>query len=102
MTALVIIQGTTPTYVINVGFDTETLQAAQIVFSQSGEQILKKRGLILSGQTVTLTLTQEDTFRFCAGKSAECQLRIKTAEGQVKASYPVKAQVYRSLDREVL
>lgn len=102
MAELVIAQGTTPTYMITVPFDTSTLQKAQVTFTQDGRLVLKKTDLILSGTTVSVSLTQEETFLFYAGRPAECQLRVKTAEGKARASYAINMKVRRSLDREVL
>lgn len=97
-------QGTTPTHTFTLPFDTSTLSAVKITYAQSGEVKLQKKtpDCVLSGNTVTVELTQEDTFLFEADKTVLIQVRVLTLGGDALSSAPVRVSVYVCLDKEVL
>ena len=97
------IQGTTPTNRFNLPFDVSEVVALRIAYSQKGAVIFTKTeaDCTLEGNTVTLRLTQEDTFKF-EGEEVEIRLRVKQKDGNVKASKPVVSKIEESDDKEVM
>lgn len=98
------IRGTTPTHTFNIPFDTSLVDEVKITYAQDDEIIFFKStsDCTLEGTTISVTLTQEDTFRFDCKKSVEIQIRILTLGGDVLTSIPEKVRVGKCLDNEVL
>lgn len=98
------IKGTTPTHTFNIPFDTDMVDEVKIVYAQDDQVILEKdtTDCALDAQTISVTLTQEDTFLFNHKKAVEIQLRILTLGGDALASIPEKIGVSKCLDAEVL
>lgn len=98
------IRGTTPTHTFNIPFDTSAVNEVKIIYAQDDEVVLEKRteDCALEGQTISVTLTQDDTFRFDCKKAVEIQVRVLTAGGNALTSVPVKVGVSKCLDDEVL
>jgi len=96
--------GTTPKHTFTFPFDVSKIANVKITYSQAGRIILEKylKDCNVEGQTLTLTLTQEDTFLFMENKSVEIQARVVTLGGEVLASDVVRVLVERCLDEEVL
>lgn len=71
--------GTTPTYTFKLPFAGDSVQKVKVTFRQNNKVILEKTDeCLLEGDTVKVTLTQEETFMFIYPGKAEVQLRIKT------------------------
>lgn len=98
------IRGTTPTHNYRIPFETSGLKEVRIIYSQNDEQILVKEtaDCNLDGNTISVTLTQEDTFKFDCQKCVQIQLRVSTAGGQVLASKIKHIDVEKCLDNEVM
>lgn len=99
------IRGTTPTHTFNIPFDTSAITALRIIYSQGDEQILVKElpDCTVDGNTISVKLTQEDTFKFdCHKNTVQIQLRVLTAGNDALASDPVSVPVFKCLDSEVL
>ena len=98
--------GTTPTHIFELPCDINALTDVKIVYHQNGEQILRKRlrncEVNTETNTLSLTLTQEETFMFQPNLSVEIQLRAITGGGDVLASDIYKVPASRCLDSEVL
>ena len=62
----------------------------------------KDKQCVLDGNTVSLKLTQEDTFLFEYGKNVEIQMRILTMGGDALASNIRVISADKCLDNEVL
>lgn len=98
------IRGTTPTHTFNIPFDTSMVKEVKILYAQDDVKVLEKNteDCTLSGQSISVTLTQEDTFLFDCKKAVEIQIRVLTAGGNALASVPEKVGVSKCLDNEVL
>ena len=96
--------GTTPIHLFNLPFDTDMVDKVKITYLQNDKEVLTKTkaDCALDGNTVSVTLTQEDTFRFNSKKEVEIQIRVLTLGGEVLGSIPVKVGVSKCLDNEVL
>lgn len=97
-------RGTTPTHTFTLPFETSLLKTVRVVYSQLGRVILTKTGgeLSLSGNTVSVKLSQEDTLRFNCSHPVEIQIRVKTLTGDVHNSDIERTTVGRCLENEVL
>ena len=98
------IRGTTPTHTFNIPFDTSMVKEVKILYAQDDVKILEKKNgdCTLAGQSISVTLSQEDTFLFDSKKPVEIQIRVLTLGGDALASIPEKVGVSKCLDSEVL
>lgn len=98
------IRGTTPTHIFRLPFDTSLIDEVRIIYSQNDEQILVKETVDcnLDGNTISVTLTQEDTFKFDCKKCVQIQVRVLTARGEALASKIKHIDVEKCLDNEVI
>ena len=96
--------GTTPTHTFTLPFEKEMLADLRITYLQNKKKIFTKgmEDVEISGNDISLILTQEDTFLFEAGKNVSIQLKIKTTEGLVFNSDIIEMRVDCSLDNEVI
>lgn len=97
-------RGTTPTHVFTLPFEKELLADLRINYFQDNKEVLVKgkKDVTISGNDITLMLTQEETFLFKEGKNVEVQLKIKTTDGQVLNSDIIEMRIDKSLDNEVI
>ena len=97
-------KGTTPTHTFTIPCDATMVDKVKIVYSQDDVVVLEKRtsDCTLNNNTIEVTLTQEDTFRFNHKKVVEIQLRFSTTDGTVFKSLPYSVGVTKCLDDEVL
>ena len=97
-------RGTTPTHTFTLPFDTSQVKCARVVYAQMNRVVLVKTGvdLTLEGNTIRLTLTQEESLRFNCSKPVEIQVRVLTLAGEALNSNIVKVPVQRCLESEVL
>ena len=98
------IRGTTPTHIFTLPFGIETIKTIQIIYAQSGAEKLTKSNedCMLDGNTVTVKLTQEDTFLFDDGVCVEVQVRVLTNGGDALASRVMRVRCEECLSCEVL
>lgn len=96
--------GTTPTHTFTLPFEKEMLADLRITYIQNKKKIFTKEmeDVEISGSDISLTLTQEETLLFEAGKNVSIQLKIKTTEGLVFNSDIIEMRVDCSLDNEVI
>lgn len=96
--------GTTPTYSWGMPFDVSRIAAARVVFKQGNKTILKKEtgDLVMDGNKISVTLTQEETFLFDMNNSIRVQLRTRTNAGQALKTQVISLSPTECLDREVL
>lgn len=98
------IRGTTPTHTFNLKVDTRTIRALRITYKQ-GEQIVLEKNeddVKMSGTSIKVKLTQEDTYMFAANNPVQIQLKVKTAGQEVLASRIKTLTVSAILNEEVL
>lgn len=101
------IQGTTPSYTYTIPFDVADLSVVRATFKQTtlAGAVLVVKGkadCTLSGNTVVVTLTQEETLGFTPGIKVRAQLRCLSGAGAAYSTKPYEEDVYECLDGEVL
>lgn len=98
------IRGTTPTHRFAIPFDTSMLAEVLITYGQRGEEILTKDidDCTLSGNEISITLTQEETLKFEADAPLQIQLRALTQSGDAVASRIAVIDVGDVLNDEVM
>ena len=83
---------TTPTHTFRLPEDVDSYGKVEITYVQSGVKIEKLYEgeevdwASVSGRVIAVTLTQEETKRFTAGKSVDVHIRVKTSSGKVLPS----------------
>lgn len=86
------IRGTTPTLTFNIPFETSIIKSCYVTIEQhpirAPKIIIEKsmHELTVSGRTISLMLTQENTLSFKEGYGILVQLRVLTNEGKALAS----------------
>lgn len=101
--------GTTPTHEFVLPLSVNEIQEVEITYCQNKKEILKKHtgdcalnGTDeLGGTTVSVKLSQEDTFSFHDGV-VEIQVRVLTTDGTALASDIMSVSCKRCLSDEVL
>ena len=98
------IRGTTPTHTFSIPFDESVISSIKIIYAQNKNTVFEKlkEDCVFEGNTVSITLTQEETFEFDHGYPVEIQIRILTTEGKAIASEIRRVSVGELLDDEVL
>lgn len=96
--------GTTPTHRFRIPMNTSLLSEVRIVYHQRKTEILRKNteDVKLDGNTITVDLTQKETFLFTHGTPVVIQLRVKDKKGKVWKSPIYTKRVRECLDTEVL
>ena len=97
-------RGTTPTHEFVLPFSVDMIDEVEITYCQNGEEIMKKYAeqCTMEGKTISLQLSQDETFDFNEGHNVEIQLRVLTKGGDVYASDIFKVSCKRCLSDEVL
>lgn len=97
-------RGSTPTHTFTLPFDTSLIKAASVVYSQNDIKILTKRmaDLTKNGKTLSVKLTQKETFLFNPKEAVSVQVRVLTNSGDALNSLITKVNVSDSLSEEVL
>ena len=98
------IRGTTPTHRFELPFSVENVSDALIVYSQNGEEVLRKtvRHCHMVDKTLSVDLTQEETFRFRCDRKVRVQVRVLTNDGRAMASNVLNIDVGECLSDDVL
>lgn len=96
------IRGSTPTFTCSLPADASLFTEIGVTFVQDGQELvsLTRDDLTASGTSITFTLGEEQTLAFAAGVSAELQLRLVTAEGDIFLSLPKRLAVRRRLPED--
>ena len=96
--------GTTPTHIFEIPFDTYNIEKVDVIYAQDYKQVVKKQTdeCSLQGNTIILTLTQEDTLKFDSSKNVQIQVRVLTKDGKSLASYIETVVALRCLNDEVI
>lgn len=100
-------RGTTPTHTFEIPIEEDVVDYVRVVYFQSDKRIIAKdskndSSCTVSGNTVTVRLSQEETFLFTAGKSVQIQLRVLTKTGDCLGGEVTEVSVERCLDNEVM
>lgn len=99
-----LVRGTTPTHTFTLPFNTGICTIVKVIYAQDNVVILEKEGEACkcNGNTVTIKLTQEDTFKFNCKKSVQIQMRVVTNDGESLVSDIKYIGARECLDSEVL
>lgn len=97
-------QGTTPTHHFTLPFDTKVVANARIIYAQNEKVVFKKElsDCQCNANTISVTLTQEETLKFSFPKTVQIQVRILTTGGDALNSEIYTVGVEECLDKEVL
>ena len=97
-------RGTTPTHSFTIPFSVANVADALVVYAQSEKIMLQKTAsqCHMEGNTLSVELTQEETFLFDSGKKVQIQIRVLTTEGKALASNIITTDVAKCLSNEVL
>ena len=81
-------RGTTPTLNFELPFAADTIADGFISIAQNRRVVIDKpiSDWIISGSTVKVTLTQEETLHLGVSNTTEIQIRVKLADGTALAS----------------
>lgn len=98
------IRGSTVTHIFNIPLEASDIKNVKVTYSQDDAIVLykKKKDCVISDNTIAVTLSQEDTFKFNSSKHVKIQLRILTDKNYVMSSKPMTVSVEACLDEEVL
>ena len=96
--------GTTPTHTFIFPFETSLIKELKITYAQKKKTVLVKYldDCEISQNSVSVPLTQEDTFLFAENVNVEVQARVLTMQGDALASDIRIVTAGRCLDSEVL
>lgn len=99
-----IIPGTTPTHVFTVPFKADTIKKLEIVYAQSGKAVVTKNigDCEISGNEISVTLTQEDTLSFNDEENIAIRIRVLTNGDEALASDIIYDYCGVRLSNEVL
>lgn len=97
-------RGTTPTHTYTLPFDSALISKLRITYKQRDETVLTKseEDVEIAGNSVSVTLTQEETLMFDERSMVEIQLKVLTTAGDVLATDVYTIHPLRILDEEVL
>lgn len=98
------IRGTTPTLMFTLPFPVSTLAEAYITFMQRKEIVLEKslNECDKNEDSLSVTLTQEETLSLECHCELEIQLRVRTLQGEALASDIIKTNAGRILKEGVI
>lgn len=96
--------GSTPKHEFTLPFDVSLIKAFKVTYKQNGKIILEKylNDFKANNNTLSVTLTQEETFLFVEGVNVEVQARVLTVGGDALPSDIRIITAEKCLDREVL
>lgn len=98
------IRGTTPTHTFTLPCDASMIKEVMIIYAQSDVEKFHKdaEDCKMDGNTVSVTLSQEDTFLLDHKSMVQIQLRVLTKHGDALASDIKIIPVKKCLNDEVL
>lgn len=99
-----LIRGTTPTIEVELPFETAILAEAYITLSQNGKIVLDKSmsECKCNLDTLSVTLTQEETLMLDCKCHTEIQVRARTTDGSALASDVITVATERILKDGVI
>ena len=96
--------GATPRHTFAVPFKTDLIKELKITYAQNKKTVLEKylADCEVEENSVSYSLTQEETFLFDSNAMVEVQVRVLTMGGDAMTSNIHTIRAERCLDREVL
>lgn len=97
-------RGTSPTHVFKTSIETSRMDAVRVIYAQLGRKVLTKTeaDCTFSGNSVEVTLSQEETLRFECGTPCLVQIRALLTDGKAVSSAIFEEPVEGTLDEEVM
>lgn len=96
-------KGTTPSLTFKLPFEVSNLKNAKVTLCQDGVCVEKYLcDCQTTDDTLTVRLTQNDTFQFMCNSTIDVQLRVVTVNGEALASDVFHLFVDECLDEEVI
>lgn len=98
------IRGTTPTHNFKLPFETRLVKEVMVIYAQDDKELFHKDryDCKMEGNTISVTLTQDDTLLFNHKKNVQIQIRILTEAGDALASNIHVVSVKNCLNDEVI
>lgn len=98
------VRGTTPTHQFALPIEPDMIQTLQIIYAQKGEIVLTKGkdDCTFDGKSVSVKLTQQETFLFDEDEYVKIQFRVLTNDGDALASHIMRVTCDECLSDEVL
>ena len=98
------IKGTTPTHTFKIPLDAGGVKSVMVIYAQNNVEVFRKEtsDCTLEGNSISVTLTQEETFRFNHNQNVQIQVRLLTVAGNALASDIKVVTVGQCLNSEVL
>ena len=92
-------RGTTPTLTFTLPFNVETCTRVWVTFAQCKKEVftLEATDCQISGNEITVKLSQEQTLKLCPDYAVDVQIRLKEADGTALASNIITVQAARIL-----
>jgi hypothetical protein len=108
--ARTVIRGSTPTHFFDSPVSVDNIADYRVSYEQNGEEVVCKKlgddGCTVftaeSGSTISVTLTQEETFVFKCGNHLYSQVRMLLSDGSVITSDTFALSVTKSINEEVM
>lgn len=97
-------RGTTPTHVFELPMDMSMVKRLQIIYAQNDKKLFTKElsDCTVEGPVVSVTLNQEETFKFDCRHAVQIQLRTLDMAGHALCSDVMPVSVEKCLSEEVL
>ena len=98
------IRGTTPTHTFKIPLDAGGLKSVMVIYAQNNVEVFRKEtaDCTLDGNSISVTLTQEETLKFNHRNHVQIQLRLLTDRDEALASDIKVVDVKECLNSEVL
>lgn len=98
------IRGTTPTHIFTIQQDLSLFKDVIITYFQDDKAVIEKRlsDCVVQDNSLSLTLSQEETLEFKDDCIVLIQIKGLTTEGKVLATKIQKIPVERILNEEVM
>ena len=92
--------GTTPTHAFELPADiVSAVTKVRVIYKQGETIVLKKETDMLSGNTVSFKLTQEETLKFVPNEPVSLQVRVLTAAGDSLVSNIFSVTPFQCLEK---
>ena len=97
------IRGTTPTHTFMLPVDLRTAEVIELYYAQNNTVVVEKQksDMTVTSNSVSVTLTQEDTLKFCVS-DVEMQIRARFPSGEAIATDIKRTNVRRVLKGGVI
>lgn len=97
-------QGTTPTHTFTLPFETDVVAKVRVLYAQNGKlKIVKtETDATKEGNTISVKLTQEETFRLHHSFPTEIQIRVLTLSKEAFVSDVFSVPTDQCFSYEVL